>query len=545
MENAEPKKNEIKSETEQTPDNFDEVADILRKKNEGGHISDREFETVLSSEFENFMKKNPPIEEAFSPEDELSEIREMPFKTEEQKEARKAARVEFKDKLVRQSKALAECRTLIEKEIGFDNDVPREKLDETVRKFSTHYGFSEVQEYLVSDILDDYYSYRKNAKQARNEAKDDVSLVQDITGLHHLEKPEFLSVVIGPMSVDITTDNVTANRIYARNAEVNEPTRVAGFQTLGQKRVFYTVQTVNKRESTIAHEREHVKNNVLRMVLEADFELRAENALQEYKKTEAKNSPEGKAALEKYIDCSFQFALSRAKDEFIAHKKGNSLPGAEKDDYVRLFSSGIIPQYDYLKPLREKTSELQEPEKGIWLEMLNKYTKKFISTIDASFSAFELLQYEGGYTTDEIIALFTDKSLLEWKSFARRLLAGEETKTTDMEEENILKSGQDVKKNVTERPQTGLSEDDVFNLFSEKKYKELCHAMHRARETNDRTTAEAMVKVLKKDGIYEVVFNAITDPNWPESERKTLLDGFADTPGEIQDFLNGNILEKN
>lgn len=400
---------------------FTSVDDIRQKREQGKKLTDEEFNAVSDFEFDRYLKKNPPIDGVFSPEDELLKIREMPFGTEEEKAARKEAREEYKEKLARQRRAIAECRLSIERAIENDNDVPKERLLAHVLQFGLHYGFTAEQHEIFEKIIDSYFSFRKNALDFRAKFPDDLALVRELSGLKKLE-PEKIKVSVGPMSIDILADAYATNQMYKGRLDVIRNSGLMGFSARGKGNVFYTIQsnTWVRGGYVLAHEQEHVKNNLFKSLFEVQSnEVEKQMALFKYMNPVylVYDSPKQRLALETYFYFEVKDTLMKVRDEFLARKK----EGNEVVDISIFLSSDKGKSYDFLKGVKQYRPKTNK-EKELWQETKIKFLGMYEKIIRSAVSSFDLLKSEGGYATDEVIALLTDKPLEEWKRTAERLL---------------------------------------------------------------------------------------------------------------------------
>lgn len=391
----------------------------LKVKEYFGRLTQEDFDQLLDFDFQEQLKDVPPIEGVFSPEDELTKIKSLP------KEQRREALTTFKENLVRQREALAAMRIFIERSIEFNHDVPRKKLLGLVEKFSAQYGFTDRQKQVTEQLIDGYYDNRQRALEIRKKYTDDIALVNELSGLNFDNTVKF-DISTGPMSVDIVTDGFNANRIYEKSKDVIVELPYRGFaaRSLHELPVLYVVISTSSipksilkhkgmLKSTLIHEHEHQKNRLFRAIFDKEINLREEyTLLYQY---EAEHDPETKRELlEAYFHLKRQRAFQYAKDEVIAIKKDRGY------EFYDFFFEKDNSQYDYLAYIRDWKDKKDD---ALWQEVAQKVlVEDYKKIFEGAVASFDRLEKGGGYTREEIIAMFADKALPEWPKITRRLL---------------------------------------------------------------------------------------------------------------------------
>ncbi|HEY4523630.1 MAG TPA: hypothetical protein VJK04_02035 [Candidatus Paceibacterota bacterium] len=237
----------------------------LKTKEYFGQLNQEDFDQLLSFDFQERLRDNPPIESVFSPENELVKIKNLP------REKKKGALAPFKENLARQREALATCRVFIERSVEFNHDIPREKLVGLIEKFTTRYGFSDQQKQTAEQLIDRYYENRQKVLEVRQRFEDNHELVNKLTGVN-LGKDEKITLSVGPMTIDIDTDGFNAGRLYEKAEQPIIGFKYGGFasQSVGETPVYYVVINQDKwirtkgyndptGEKTRMHEYEHQK----------------------------------------------------------------------------------------------------------------------------------------------------------------------------------------------------------------------------------------------------------------------------------------------
>lgn len=402
----------------------------LRVKEQQGTLTPEEFNTLIDADFEEILRDIPPLTDEFDPDSEIHTI--LSYVSED----RKDALFEFKDKLIRQRKAIAECRCFMERMIAFDNDVPRERLLDMLARFATQYGFSEKQFTKFEYMFDRYYSIRSKMFEKRAAFPDDRELVKDLTGIE-LDFHAECRVDTGPISFDIYTDGMSAAAIYHKHTDATPNFRHGGFSTHsnGSKPVLYNVINMDPivrkslsdttGEKTLIHEQEHQKNRVLAKLFSATIKSYFEEHVKEYKSV---RDPEFKREiLEVAFGDEMTNAYERARDEIIAILSSKSTEYLRKQTHA-LFFSYQIEAYDYLKTQRENADLKYD---GLYQEVAKELlVDRYKTALTQGIMAITSLVDIGGYTNAEATALLTDKSLTDWPKTARRILAQDETNTT-------------------------------------------------------------------------------------------------------------------
>lgn len=383
-----------------------------------GVLTQEEFDQLLAFDFQEQLQDTPPIEGGlFLPEDELAHIKTLP------REQKKAAFTTFKEKLARQREAWAACRVFIERTITFDHDVPREKLAELIEQFRTQYSFSDEQVHIAHQLIDSYYENRQRVLEIRQEYPDDHDLVERLTRIR-LGKSEKLDISVGPMSIDIATNNTNTNRLASSSTKsVNTGFKRFGFyaESDDQTPICYTVINTNlllqiatldpAQTKTRRHEHEHRKNALFREMFEKDL---PQPQLLAYKFE--RNPSRKQEALQEYFRANRIRALADAKDEITAQLCGESISTLQKK-----LSHYFLPNgdYDYLKWARERESSNDHLYQQTAQRML---VEEYTVIIQKAVDAYAKLVKKGRYSQQEATALLTDKPLTHWPKTARRLL---------------------------------------------------------------------------------------------------------------------------
>ena len=396
----------------------------LKVKEYFGQLNQKDFDQLLELDFQEQLKDTPPIEGAFSPEEELAKIKSLP------REQKREALAAFKENLAKQREALAACRVFIERSIEFNRDIPRKKLTKLVDKFGAQYGFDDRQKQIIEQLLDGYYENRQKVLEIRQQFTDDHELVNSLTG-SNLGKDEKVDVSVGPMSIDIDTEGFNAGRLYEKADKPIIGFQYGGFasQSVGENPVYYVVINQDKfirtksyddptGEKTRRHEHEHQKNKLFRAVFEYQD---APKWLVGYKGEQDLEIK--KTILDNFLSESRAAALERARDEITASLYDRTLPQLQRQ-LSSLFFEQKNNSYDYLAYLR---SWEEFKDDTFYQETAQRMlVQEYRATVESAVNSYAELVNKGKYSTQEVTALLTDKPLTDWPKTIRRLLEQKE-----------------------------------------------------------------------------------------------------------------------
>lgn len=398
----------------------------LLVKEYAGELTQEEFDQLLHFEFQQSLEDNLPIQENFSPEEELAAIKHLP------KGEKREALADFKDKLVRQRKAWATCQRFIERSIEFDHDVPKEKLNTLISIFGMEYGFDVEHIDIAEELIEGYYEKRQKALDMREKFPDDRELVSQITGVT-FEKDEQFDVTVGPMSIDIGMSGENVGKIKeAATGEAYDDSEwaVGGFcgvakggdvhfiainQDLWTK---YNLENGPSYENLVKHEHQHLKNQLFRRVFESQKSQKALGIESEnYKDEEDIN----KIIIENVLDNARADAYEQVKDEITAMLQNEDIEVLQAD-LEELFLKNEDSAYNYLGNIRKLEIGDTLAEKELFKETAERMlVKEYHAAIKNAVNSFAELE-ETGYSTQEASALLNDKPLDEWPKAAKRLL---------------------------------------------------------------------------------------------------------------------------
>lgn len=373
-----------------------------------GKIDERQLQSLLELEFEQSKKDNPPISDVFDPETELQTLRTLP------REQKQEALAEFKGKLARQREAWATCRTFLRRKIEENNDLEKQDLMGWIDRFSNEYGFTDSQRQTAEEIIDDYYVNRQRVKGIREQYPNDVDLVNELSGQTFNTDTKF-RIIVGPMSINIYCNSFNAGRLFT-NSSTPHKTKFAAFASSSAHNppILYNVfntSTLQQKltgSATLQHENQHQENKLFRQRFDQP-QNESGNLWHQYQ--DEQDIETKRALLESYLLAARDEALVKAKDELVAMKKdGNSY------EYDIWFKQDNSP-YDYLSYLRDYE------DNDLWKECSQKLlVEEYRRIIESAVAGFDQLKKKGGYTTDQTIALLTDKPLTQWPKTVKRLL---------------------------------------------------------------------------------------------------------------------------
>ncbi|MBD3331024.1 hypothetical protein GF354_05895 [Candidatus Peregrinibacteria bacterium] len=393
----------------------------LQVKEYFGKLDQEEFDKLLSFDFRTHLKENPPIGDIFSPQEELANLRSLP------KENRREALDIFKQKLAAQRKAWGQCRRFIERSIEFNHDAPKNQLVEWVNQFGSNYGFTEEQKQIAEQLIDGYYEMRQRVLEARQKQPDNIALIEELTGVN-LAKSDDVRVSVGPMSIEIEVNPFNCGRLYEKSDNPVIQFEYCGFasQTVGEEPINYVVINTNRwirwqeldpaAKRTRQHEHEHQKNRLFKAVFEG--QLGSDGNRNLYWQYETEQDPEIKRALlEDYFRSRRAAALELAKDEITAYLSEGIM--LRKSSLKRKFFQQDNP-YDYLSYPRDVESKKED---ALYQDTAQRMlVQEYKATIEEAVGALTELTKKEKYSSQEAVALLTDKPLSEWSKTVKRLL---------------------------------------------------------------------------------------------------------------------------
>ncbi len=394
-----------------------ESSDLEEKREgheRGGKKDIEELEKALLSDFRGVLSENSPLKKEFSPQEEIRKIRKLP------RQERKEAFSVFKNKLERQREGWANCRVFLERIIEFDNDIPKDYLLKWVYLFGENYGFTEKHYNLTEKIIDAFYKERKRCLDFLSTYRDNLhEAANKITGEKFNKKQE-VGVSSGKASVNITVNEEDYEKIIKKMGDGSLQGSCGFFGFFSTDLFTGLGYTVIKRgyeeESIRVHEEEHAKNRLLFRYLHENDACFEKRILLEGALCQEKDEKVIEDIFKQYVKTYQEEALLRAKNEIIAYKKDGSVNNFSE----AIFSIDSETSYDYLKDIRASF------EGGEKAEIANNIlVDEYLDIIESAILSFEELEIQG-YTTDQVIALFSDKKLEEWRKTAKRIIEQKE-----------------------------------------------------------------------------------------------------------------------
>jgi hypothetical protein len=367
----------------------------------------------IDKEMETYFQEAPSIPGVFSPQDELVKMWQM------EGNERKTAFETFKRTYVKQMEALAMCRVFIEKMITHDPDAPNEQLDTILTQFAERYGFTDAQRNEALARLNDYAIIKKSVLDKRTTFPDDFDLVQDVTGIDLSgDDAEPFSVSIGPMSIDIITTRKNAKQMWDHDNEESFDERIKAFTVKSSLDVpipyiVVVASNVNAKgdplydKQLLDHERQHVITHFF-----YDSLISREASLNARLYAATTRAEQKRELAEEYFRFVRKNSLQSVKNEVFSHE----IQGVA--DYIEHFSANEI--YDYLEQMRnEPIMQRDEQWQALVQRML---VDEYRTIIERGINAFRQLSNQGGYTTEQAIALLTDQPMEQWHSRVRMIL---------------------------------------------------------------------------------------------------------------------------
>lgn len=424
------------------------LRDIYRQSKEhlpkGSKIE--QIKNYLADDFAFFLQDNPPIEGGFS--GDIQEILNTP------KQQRAEALPTFKEKLLRQRKAMAKCRSYIERSIEADNDAPKQFLMSIVDQFSDHYAFSQQHRETAEYMIDRYYAMRSHALAMYDRGLEEMHLdehaeylLSELTGIDDINT-QFILAKVNGMSIDFKTDPDTVDHIFENNIDregytTNAFASVYGYQNPDSS-VYYTVrrllfntpkdkEILDYDQEVLDHEHAHHKHMLFNDGFSYYFEKEvyenlfgahytAESLVADYREFDVSES---KPLFRKQQ----LFFLNQVKDEMIAQLHNNTLH--EVGDFIARFSSDNDVYHFPERMLTYLQKTL--PNDPVFQDLVQKYfidgyKKNIADAFQSLYSLSLMLVKIGGpgvtlgAMTQTAVALLQDVPLHRWATTVNRLL---------------------------------------------------------------------------------------------------------------------------
>ena len=406
----------------------------------------KQAKNYFADDFAFFLQDNPPIEGGFS--GDIQEILKIP------KQQRAEALPAFKEKLLRQRKAMAKCRLYIERSIETDNDTPKQHLMSIVDQFSDHYAFSQKHRETAEYMIDRYYAMRSNALAMHDRRLEEMNtgehaeyLLSELTGIDDVNTQLILSKVNG-MSIDFKTDPDTVDHIFKNSADGEGCTTIAFASIYDHQNpdvsVYYTVRrllfnapkdegVLDYDRKVLDHEHAHHKHMLFNDGFSYYFEKEvyenlfgahytAESLVADYKKLDVSES-------EPLFRKQQLFFLNQVKDEVIAqlhnrtlHEVGDIIVRFSSDDDVYHFPERMVT---YLQKTLPNDSVFQD---FVQKYFIDGYKKNIADAFQSLYSlSLTLVKIGGpgvtlGAMTQTAVALLQDVPLHRWATTVNRLL---------------------------------------------------------------------------------------------------------------------------
>lgn len=394
---------------------------LFRKKK---YLLKDELYLILDTEFNILLEELSPLEDTFSAEDELKKIRKLSG------EKKKAALKIFKEKLFRQTEALAICRLFIERLLENEPDISKEKVRALIRKFIQNYGFNSKQVEIINSLLNKYYENRNKILEIKRKFADKRLVVYKLTGIM-IGKEEPVEVSFGPMTIDIKVSGSTMQKMLAKAINpliISYP--LPGFlaQSGEPESIYFTVTNLDKitmlriykdpeGKKTLKRWHEYIKSLIFSSVLElAELPIEPEGYLTE-KDPEIK-----KIILENFFKSWQRWALEQVKSDILAYlmTEGNDFLKKYKTWIKSFFFLTEFSPRDYLAKIR---TEEKFRDDNLYQKMSKKILiDEYRKIIEQAVEALVRLINEGKYSIQEAGALLSYTLLERWPRTVERLL---------------------------------------------------------------------------------------------------------------------------
>ncbi len=405
----------IKLDKEKIDKNHENIHTLinLRLKELSEKITLKELLRLFNIEIFLFQKENPPLEKYFDPYKEIENLKKI-----KDKQEKIIALTEFKDKLIRQRKAISKLSTLLERLFILFPGIPKEIVENLIGSFSEEYGFSDNLKKFFENFLSKYYSTREYILNLRKQFPNDKDLLYKLTNIK-LEENEKIKIYIGPLSFDIYGNDYVINKIFRLlgdnpNIIINgavKPIKI-------EDKLFYLVLIVINEyyKKTKIHEYHHIKFKIFREIFQNYINNQYSEKMQIENLNNLKDLNEKEKLLKKYIKTIRNKILEKAKDELMARVYPVK---SYKINDIKKEINKFLNLYDFLTPVKENLiRNYSEFSNLIEQELEIKY-KKIVNKAIGSY--LNLIQ-KGHYNTEEANALLFDIPLEDWPKTVKRIL---------------------------------------------------------------------------------------------------------------------------
>ncbi|OGZ65134.1 MAG: hypothetical protein A3C50_04095 [Candidatus Staskawiczbacteria bacterium RIFCSPHIGHO2_02_FULL_43_16] len=542
-----------------------------------------ETKTELDKKIQTIFDSNPEIEGVFDSGKGWPEVRKIVEEMiREMGIDRKEGLKIYKETLLRQQEALADCYNVIKEEIENNPGVAQQKLFDIVEKFSKNYGFTEEQISKSWRMINEYTELRKRAIDfLADHRHDDKGLLEKLTGktLTDEDMKGIYKISVKSMAIVIEANDEMTQKL--RSKQSKQSAKWLGFHNAGswlEQSPHYVVinrELITKLsgekdiEKVLAHELQHAENDVLEEVLGGQEETVY------YMDYRNEKDPKEKAKkLEQYLRQVQREALNSVRDEIITsfHNVGTDKAKLEelfiakekgwlKGMIETVTFSGEKVKYDFLKEARNK--KLYYADKDLSKKLFDQQYKRVIKDALSAFS--DLIDpKKGGYSVEKAVALLMGKELYFWPTNVKRLLgkggnfdiAAEAKKVKEeskKEAQKKLEPGIAAELKNTPRAKGGIAEkapkfDESLRL-DEKELERMRGEIEKAKVVGEVTGPEAKkptgkeaekkpeeIKNLSEISIPEDIYIGFTD--WGYDLRKAKLDsvGTLDASEDVFDM---------
>lgn len=410
-----------------------------------------EIKATLDERIKDIFGNNPKIEGVFDPDQMWENLKEYSSKEnapkgmskeeiKERNNQRKAILSEFKENLLRQQEALADCYGVIQEEIENNPNIARQKLMDIVETFSENYGFTDKQKYNAEKLINEYFELRERAIDLMADYRhDDKGLIEKLTGktLTEDDMKGIYKISLGTVAIIIEASDEMTQKLRSKKSK--QGAKWLGFHNAGSwleqsphyvvinRELITKLQGAAGIEKVLAHELQHAENDIIEEVLQKQEEEVYYTDYRDEKDPEKKQQKLGQ-----YLRQVQREALNDVRDEIITslHTVGTDKVKLEelfiakekgwlKGMIETVTFSGEKVQYDFLKEARNK--KLYYKDKGLSKKLFDQQYKRVIKDALSAFS--DLVDPgKGGYEPQKAVSLLMGKELYFWPTNVKRLL---------------------------------------------------------------------------------------------------------------------------
>lgn len=406
----------------------------LRMQELQDKLPDSLFYPLIERDIKRLMVPTPPLNAEFNYFSALREVvknsRGADKTIKLSKEEKELHLAESRKLLARQIEGMASCRIILERILARDPDISEGRVVEYLERFTSAYGIPKEKNMEYRKIIHDFFGKKYEVGLIRAIFKNDSDLFRAIFPKSNVS-PESFKISKSSFNLIFEGSLENINKIFNERMQndsdkLEQPGgSVGGFSTkaispVTQRKIpliFIPNNSWNDKQ-VLVHETTHTINQTL-LEFSSNHDL-VNKVLELIKNSYKYKNIEGFERIQREIlftvvQSLLQDSLERAKDEILAMKKdGNSsyfdILGVEEN---------YIYSLDDLDKIKNELNSLNIPELSSFIDTIKQ---RFFTQIKVSVEQFDTLMKDGGFSSDETVAILTTFPLTSWKRVVPILL---------------------------------------------------------------------------------------------------------------------------